>query len=382
MDVLWNRLLSVPLVHEVYALQDHFYGRLADARDWFLSEGIYLLFRLWGFFFTVVSSLCLAASTFAIVYYMMVPQTLFEHPLYFDIRGSGTEVISRIPEPSTSIILLQTSETPGLIWGSTVNRFFSAGQPVNVHVDLSLPESPWNYDLGMFMIDVKMKSFDKLLHRSSRPCMIHYRSALLRTLKTIFFSFPLVMDWKEEEQSFGMDVVTGYHEVSEHPLSEIEVSLSQPIQFYNAKCRIEAHLTGIPWLLRDRFWITMPFCVLNLAVFFSLTIGYVVFMVIPMMFSESPRDDQYPYGEYVSPRRRSSSRPVFGVPVVTSEERVRVPNVASTGSRGVEFDDSSYEHVQVGAGGSRQSRRGIEGRGSDLRSGSGGGGTGGGNSNR
>nr|XP_015194240.1 PREDICTED: seipin [Lepisosteus oculatus] len=84
----------------------------------------------------------------------------------------------------------------------------------------------------------------------SQQAMLHYRSSLLETLATLFFSPLLLSGMAEQKQLLEVELYSDYRENSYVPtvgaLLEIQ---TRRIQIYSAQLRIHAHFTGIRYLL-------------------------------------------------------------------------------------------------------------------------------------
>ncbi|XP_010221154.1 PREDICTED: seipin, partial [Tinamus guttatus] len=125
------------------------------------------------------------------------------------------------------------------------------GQLYRISLDLELPESPANRDLGMFM--VSMSCYTKggrVVATSARSAMLHYRSGLLRTLDTLLFSGLFLSGFAEQKQTVEVELYSDYREDSYAPTvgAVLEIQ-SKRIQLYGAQLRIHAHFTGWRYLL-------------------------------------------------------------------------------------------------------------------------------------
>ncbi|XP_076835464.1 seipin isoform X2 [Brachyhypopomus gauderio] len=125
------------------------------------------------------------------------------------------------------------------------------GQPYRVSLELEMPESPVNEQLGMFM--VKMSCYTKngiTVSTVSRSAMLHYRSSLLQTLNTLVFSPLLLTGLAEQKQLVDVELYSDYRSDSYQPTigAVIEIQ-SRQVQIYSAQLRIHAYFIGIRYLL-------------------------------------------------------------------------------------------------------------------------------------
>ncbi|XP_016431719.1 seipin-like [Sinocyclocheilus rhinocerous] len=125
------------------------------------------------------------------------------------------------------------------------------GQPYRITLELEMPESPANRELGMFL--VKMTPYSKagqIVDISARSAMLHYRSSLLQALGTVVFSPMLLTGASEQKQSVIVELYSEFKDDSYNPTVGAIIEIhSQHIQIYRAHLYIFAHFTGIRYLL-------------------------------------------------------------------------------------------------------------------------------------
>ena len=92
-------------------------------------------------------------------------------------------------------------------------QLLKAGQPYNIILDLDLPESEANKQLGMFMVHLKLTGKEgKLIAHSRRTAMLRYKSYTLHLLSTMVFSPFLLAGPMEEKQTLKIEMFTDYLE--------------------------------------------------------------------------------------------------------------------------------------------------------------------------
>ncbi|XP_032533449.1 seipin, partial [Chiroxiphia lanceolata] len=85
------------------------------------------------------------------------------------------------------------------------------GQLYRVSLELELPESPVNRELGMFMVAVTCYGAGgRPLASSARSTMLHYRSRLLRTLHTVAFAGLFLSGFAEQTQTLEVELMDRY----------------------------------------------------------------------------------------------------------------------------------------------------------------------------
>ncbi|XP_027489333.1 seipin, partial [Corapipo altera] len=125
------------------------------------------------------------------------------------------------------------------------------GQLYRVSLELELPESPVNRELGMFMVAVTCYGAGgRPLASSARSTMLHYRSRLLRTLHTVAFAGLFLSGFAEQTQTLEVELMDRYREDPYNPTVEVVLELrSRRVQLYRAQLRVHAHFSGLRYLL-------------------------------------------------------------------------------------------------------------------------------------
>lgn len=125
------------------------------------------------------------------------------------------------------------------------------GQSYKVQLALEMPESPVNKQLGMFMVcaDFRGKN-SKLITRSCRSTMLHYRSFVLDLIYTLAYSPLLLIGTVEEKQTVLIELFEDYYEIENEPVMDVYVEIqSTRIEVYTAKFLLNAHFTGLRYVM-------------------------------------------------------------------------------------------------------------------------------------
>ncbi|XP_041948553.1 seipin isoform X1 [Alosa sapidissima] len=175
-------------------------------------------------------------------YYSYMPSVSYATPvhLYYRTDCDSSEA-GLCSFPMANISLLKNGR----------DQVMAPGQPYRVSLELELPESPVNEQLGMFM--VKMSCYSRDGHTTAsvaRSAMLHFRSSLLKTLSTLVFSPLLLAGVSEQKQLLELELFTDYKDNSYQPAvgAVIEIQ-SRRVQVYSAQLRIHAYFTGIRYVL-------------------------------------------------------------------------------------------------------------------------------------
>lgn len=130
-------------------------------------------------------------------------------------------------------------------------RILMIGQPYKIFINLEMPESPTNFDLGMFMVCSRLFDKDGILVSSAcRATMLHYRSQFLHVLRMLVYSPLFVVGNKEEKQLITVELYNDFEDTQSHPVTDVHIEVqSREVQLYSATLHIQAHLTGLRYVM-------------------------------------------------------------------------------------------------------------------------------------
>uniref|UniRef100_A0A671S8D1 Seipin n=1 Tax=Sinocyclocheilus anshuiensis TaxID=1608454 RepID=A0A671S8D1_9TELE len=130
-------------------------------------------------------------------YYSYMPSVSFSTPVHFFYRtdcDASDSVLCSFPMANVS--LLKNGR----------DQVMMSGQAYRISLELEMPESPVNEQLGMFMVKMSCYTTDGTVVQSvSRSTMLHYRSNLLQTMSTLLFSPLLLTGVSEQKQLIEVD---------------------------------------------------------------------------------------------------------------------------------------------------------------------------------
>ncbi|CAG2217421.1 BSCL2 [Mytilus edulis] len=143
--------------------------------------------------------------------------------------------------PSANISLLKSGQ----------ENMFVTGQLYSIVLNLDLPESNVNKELGMFI--VKLQLYNKngeSLSSATRSTMLHYRSELLRVLDTFVFSPLLLSGFVEQKQMLMIEFFSNYVDDAYNPAVGIIVEIQNlHVQLYTMVLKMYAKFTGLRYFL-------------------------------------------------------------------------------------------------------------------------------------
>ncbi|TDG40640.1 hypothetical protein AWZ03_012936 [Drosophila navojoa] len=231
---LGRRFLVRPARNLTLNVYDRFRSK-ADEKVDTIRE---LVLRLGLIAFAVVLIIWLAVFFYAAFYYVYMPPISHTRPVHMQFKTClETSTPCTFPHAHVSLTKKQ--------------QLLMVGQAYKVIVNIDMPESPQNLELGMFMVCAEMRDYDSMLRgHSCRSAMMRYRSPLIRLISTWALSPLYVLGWKEEFQKVPVEIFSRYLEERQHPITDVYVEIqSQKIQFYTVTLHIEADFTGLRYIM-------------------------------------------------------------------------------------------------------------------------------------
>ncbi|XP_047451249.1 seipin-like [Mugil cephalus] len=201
------------------------------------------LFQAATLFCVLVLLLWVSVFLYGSFYYSYMPTVSFSTPVHFyytsDCDTSDSTTLCSFPTANISFMK------------NDRDQVMANGQPYRVSLELEMPESPVNEQLGMFM--VKMSCYTKggkTVSQVGRSTMLHYRSNLLQYLSTLFFSPLLLTGMAEQKQLIEVELFSDYKTNAYQPTigAVIEIQ-SKRVQIYSSQLRVHAYFTGIRYVL-------------------------------------------------------------------------------------------------------------------------------------
>ncbi|XP_056328668.1 BSCL2 lipid droplet biogenesis associated, seipin, like isoform X2 [Danio aesculapii] len=174
-------------------------------------------------------------------YYSFMPTANFVAPVNFFYRTDCPSHHPMCSFPVANVSLLKNGK----------HQVMTYGQPYQITLELEMPESPTNQQLGMFLVTITPYSkAGQIIGVSSRSAMLHYRSSLIQTLGTLVFSPMFLSGMSEQKQSVTVELFSEFKDDSYKPTVGAMLEIHTPnIQIYKANLYIFAHFTGIRYLL-------------------------------------------------------------------------------------------------------------------------------------
>lgn len=183
-----------------------------------------------------------ASFLYGSFYYSYMPKATYSTPVHYYYRTDCESSASLLCSfPIANVSLLRHGKKQAMTYG----------QPYRITLELEMPESPANQEIGMFMVKMTCYSREgRHIESSSRSTMLRYRSDLLRTLGTLLFFPAFLTGASSERQLVEVELFSEYTDNSYNPTigAIIEIQSNQ-VQIYSAYLYIYAHFTGLRYVL-------------------------------------------------------------------------------------------------------------------------------------
>ncbi|XP_071963210.1 seipin-like [Antedon mediterranea] len=178
-------------------------------------------------------------------YYAYMPTAIHSRPVY--LTFSPCEVYSGSKEchfPYANLTFVTQSKT----------QFLMRGQSYNIFLQMDVPQSPTNENLGMFMINLELfAKGGKIVDKSSRPALIKYRSALLKYLEVMIFSPFLMTGYKHEKESLTVELYDNFIDNVYQPIIGANLMIqARRIEMYSSSLEVYARFSGLRYFMF--FW--------------------------------------------------------------------------------------------------------------------------------
>lgn len=207
-------------------------------------------------------------------YYSYMPTVSFSTPVHFYYTSDCDSVESVLcSHPKANISFMKNAR----------DHVMANSQPYRVSLELEMPESPVNEQLGMFM--VKMSCYTKggkIVSSVGRSTMLHYRSSLLQTLSTLLFSPLLLTGMSEQKQLVEVELFSDYKSNAYQPTVGAVIEIhSKRVQIYSSQLRIHAYFTGVRYVLYN---FPLTSAVIGVATNFALLSVIVLFSYLQFVW--------------------------------------------------------------------------------------------------
>ncbi|XP_033627014.1 seipin-like [Asterias rubens] len=200
--------------------------------------------KVMGFLMLGTLQLWISLFLYGSFYYSYMPTVAHISPVFLQFSSCveyGTQL--NCPFPSVNTTLVKNLE------GGT--SLLMRGQRYQVLLELEMPQSPVNENLGMFMVKADMLSLGgEVTATSSRPAMLRYRSGLLKLMETLILSPFMLSGYSEEKQLIRVSLIESFVDNPYKPTTGVYVELqARQLQVYSSVLKIQAYFSGLRFLM-------------------------------------------------------------------------------------------------------------------------------------
>ncbi|XP_023738798.1 seipin-2 [Lactuca sativa] len=243
----------------------------------------------WGFFWSVyVGFILISLLVFAFLVSGITLKCIMEEPiqitqeLHFDYtKDSPMAFVPLMSCPDSSFLECTDLIEPGC---SDESRVIPLYHKVHATLSLTLPESYYNRDLGIFQVRIDFLSKNgNRLASTRQPCMLQFKSQPIRLILTFLNLAPLITGYSSESQTLKIKF-RGYTEGND-PTSCLRVILEQRAEFtrgagvpeiYEASLKLESQppfFKRILWYWKGTIyvWVSIVMFVVELFILLCCT---------------------------------------------------------------------------------------------------------------
>jgi seipin len=226
-----------------------------------------------------------ATILYSLVYYLVIPSRLHEQDIFFDYGNHAAltrDGLDKLTLPSAKLSLLdpvhQWEPSPLVKLPVQPRSVLVPGVKYDIFIELTMPESRANVDIGMFMVSTTLKSLEnELLATSTRSAIVHDSHSLVRWIRVGALALSHAFGFTEPSQQIHILAINGITESKVHPLTSVSITLNHPeVQIYSAKLTIIAQLSGVRYLMYHWSVSTAVLVILNI-VFLETTALVILF---------------------------------------------------------------------------------------------------------
>jgi seipin len=202
-----------------------------------------VLYNLLSTLLTVLLVVSASLFMYGAFYYAYMPKEIHEVDINFQFDACDT-AMGMCSYPNASVYL--DSKTKQLM----------TGQPYSINMQLEVPDSPTNQDVGMFMSCIHVKTKDKkTIDEKCRSNMLEYRSDLLRIIETLVFSPFLLSSSTSQRQWISINYFEMFMDNPHSPATNIDLEIrSKFFQVYSASLQVHAEFSGLRRILYRHPW--------------------------------------------------------------------------------------------------------------------------------
>jgi len=233
---------------------------------------------LFIFFIILFAMLVFSILGYCLFYFLYIPQIAHSLPVYF-------QYYNNIEQPTAEVDLSLNS------WRQ--NGILTGGQYYNVLMELNVPDSKHNYDLGNFMINLTFKnSLNETVAYSSRPCIVKYKSFIQKNVESIVKSVPNFFEVTQESQTIFLPLIESYMEDEEVSTTKAVLTLStKELHLNSAKLNFEARFHGLRYYMYHWKLLTAVLLI-SIFMFWEIVVTFLLWRSVLRLIKDDIKKDK------------------------------------------------------------------------------------------
>ncbi|RHZ81024.1 hypothetical protein Glove_126g30 [Diversispora epigaea] len=260
-----------------FAIFDPFFSRITGALTSKKTQRAAVKSIFIGF--VTVTLLAIALFSYLGFYMLYIPKIAHVRPIYLQY--------DKVPNLITAEI--------DFVEGGKYRSILTAEQSYDISIDLYVPVSETNIELGNFMMHLVLTDLgNQTVIESYRPCILSYQSNLLRKVSTIWKLVPLVLGFIKEDQRLKISMIENMIESSENPVTKAFLSISnKQLNTYNAQIRLDAHFRGLRYFMYYHQFST-AFAFISLFLFWEIFASVLAWRLLVSWLQNNMQDFNVP----------------------------------------------------------------------------------------
>ena len=223
-------------------------------------------------YFKTLILLLTSVLTYKIFYYWFIPNNSLIQPVHFQHDVSCISKTTQFDLKTVFNCNFSYYEIPY----EQYRNFFSRSQSYNFVLQLELPDSDVNNNIGMFMVSLNLYDYaDQLLLKVSRPALLPYTSTILRHFKLLFFIWFYLFGYMQEVHVLRLPLIDDsihWNDFTNVGKISIVIETHRPIEIIpNSKLLITANLKSIFYFMYHWYYLTLFVCTLFISFFILIT---------------------------------------------------------------------------------------------------------------
>lgn len=258
-----------------------------------LLTGLKIWVVLFGVLTVLLVMFAVAASFYAMLYAILVPDLQHSLPVYFNFSDHADPIAEvNLDNPEWLYVPNYSDSVPR----SDLAFAFEKTSSYDMELVMSLPDSEVNHNLGMVMVEIEVyhrtRRGANLVASSARPFLPSSTSSTVRRARQWLFMAPLVLGLINEKDTAISIRFGDFFENPHVPTSFLIIRLAgdsrvRKFQLYSSELLLHAHLTGFRYVMYHWFW-TSAFIFTAVIFAVELFFAALILLIVYSQFTYQP----------------------------------------------------------------------------------------------